>query len=206
VKLVIEDNCFKKNLTYYRQHTAAYIEETITLDMQPELDTFLDLLGKDGHILDVGCGSGRDSRFFIEHGYTVTAIDATPEIAEQTSIYLGHNVVVQAAQEINSIEEFDGVWACASLLHIPEEELLDTFVKIFTALKPEGVWYMSFKHGNGEQWDNRGRFFNYHTADSIKKIILQLPGIEIVSISEDTKKLRGNPQCWVNIFVMKNKA
>ncbi len=193
----------QKILSYYRRNASEYIKETLELDMHKERDFFLDLVKDGGHILDIGCGSGRDSRVFIDSGYMVTAIDACPEIAELTSEFLGQKVVVQNAQDINQIENFDGIWSCASLLHVPDKELINTFKKIVTALKIGGVWYISFKDGSGENWDERGRFFNYHTISSMHHIIDQLTDTEIISISKDTTELRGKAQSWLNIFLRK---
>ncbi len=200
------NNISEKTLTYYRQNAAAYIEETIENDMRVILDSFLIFVQDGGHILDLGCGSGRDSRFFIDNGYQVTATDASLEIAEFASAFLVQEVLIQPAQSINEIEKYDGVWACASLLHVPRTEIFGTFVKIIGALKPGGIWYMSFKHGAGEYWDERGRYFNCYTTQSMTKVIRRLFNIEIISIAKDFKQLRGKPQCWLNIFIRKKEA
>jgi len=173
----------RKNLGYYRRNAAIYIEETKNNNMHAILEQFLHFVQDAGHILDLGCGSGRDSHFFIERGYHVTATDASCEIAELASTFLGQKVMVQLAQEINETKEYDGVWACASLLHVPKAEIFDTFARITTSLKPGGIWYMSFKHETGERWDERGRFFNCYSKQSMTQLINQFSEIKIISIS-----------------------
>lgn len=115
------NNLPKKILRYYQQNAAAYIEETKSFDMSDVLSEFIHLLPPKGHLLDLGCGSGRDSRFFLERGYLVTAIDPSAEIARLASAFLGQPVRQQAAQDIDETAVYDGVWACASLLLRPTE-------------------------------------------------------------------------------------
>lgn len=102
-------NITEKNLVYYRHNSAAYVEETVKMDMSANLDQFLSYLQDGGHILDLGCGSGRDILFFIGHGYTVMAMDPAPEFAKLASLLLNQQVITQPAQSINEIEKYDGI-------------------------------------------------------------------------------------------------
>ncbi|RLJ17525.1 SAM-dependent methyltransferase [bacterium endosymbiont of Escarpia laminata] len=145
-------------MDYYEKNAGAFIESTLQVDMQPLYQRFLPLLPRYAHILDAGCGSGRDARHFIKNGYQVTAFDASTEIAALAEKEIGQSVQVQRLQDIHYQNQFDGIWACASLLHVPAKELPDVFHRLTDALKPNGVIYCSFKYGRGE-YEKQGRRF-----------------------------------------------
>ena len=193
----------EKILHFYRENADTYIEETKGLDMSQTLYRFLEYLPSKGHILDLGCGSGRDTIFFQQHGYRVTAMDAVPEIASICSRNIGQEVLVMSAQSMDARECYDGIWACASLLHIPEMELGDTLYRLNVALKPGGVCYMSFKKGQGERWDEKGRFFFDTTPDIIRQALCHIEKIDILDIEEQIRPLRDKRQTWVNVFFRK---
>lgn len=145
-------------MDYYTNNAKAYVESTLHVDMQPLYQCFLPLLPEKAHILDAGCGSGRDARYFIEHGYQVTAFDASVAIAAIAESEIGQIVQAQRFQDVQYHNQFDGIWACASLLHVPASELSDVFHRLAHALKPGGVIYCSFKYGRGE-YEKQGRRF-----------------------------------------------
>jgi SAM-dependent methyltransferase len=122
--------------------------------MSPLYTRFLYWLPNSGHILDAGCGSGRDAFAFQKRGYQVAAFDASPTLAKFAATYCGLSVQVMRFQEINWLRRFDGIWACASLLHVPAAELPDVLIRMADALKPRGVLYASFKYGQGEREHN----------------------------------------------------
>jgi len=193
----------EQNQLFYQHNADAYIKKTQQLDMGETRKAFIDLLPAKAHILDLGCGSGRDSRAFLDRSFTVTASDACPAIAELTSKFLGQKVLLQTAQEICDKEKYDAIWACASLLHIPKQEILDTSIAITSALKPGGIWYMSFKLGNGERWNADGRFFNNYTIETLKKLLSSIPQIKILSLYEKEATTYDSTQCWLNALVKK---
>ncbi|QYZ67525.1 MAG: tellurite resistance protein [Gammaproteobacteria bacterium (ex Lamellibrachia satsuma)] len=145
-------------MDYYKNNAKTFVESTLQVDMQPLYRRFLPLLPGYAHILDAGCGSGRDARHFIKNGYQVTAFDASTEIAALAEKEIGQSVQVQRLQDIQYQNQFDGIWACASLLHVPAKELSDVFHRLADALKPNGVIYCSFKYGRGE-YEKQGRRF-----------------------------------------------
>ncbi|MBL3591638.1 MAG: class I SAM-dependent methyltransferase [gamma proteobacterium endosymbiont of Lamellibrachia anaximandri] len=145
-------------MDYYKNNAKTFVESTLQVDMQPLYQRFLPLLPGYAHILDAGCGSGRDARHFIKNGYQVTAFDASTEIAVLAEKEIGQSVQVQRLQDIQYQNQFDGIWACASLLHVPAKELPDVFHRLADALKPNGVIYCSFKYGRGE-YEKQGRRF-----------------------------------------------
>lgn len=203
VEKLQSDTITAKNLQFYQTNAQHYAIETLKFDMRALQQKFTDLLPSKAHILDLGCGSGRDSRAFIDHGYKVTAVDGSAEIASAASTYLGQDVAVKLIQDLNAVETFDGIWACASLLHITKSQIPKTFESIGRALKPGGIWYMSFQCGDGERWDDQGRFFNDYSVHSIQPVLNSLSSIEIIDIKQQSAQLRGKVQNWLNVFIRK---
>lgn len=192
-----------KTLSFYNANAEQYVAETIDLDISKNRDLFLTHIPNAGHILDLGCGSGRDSRFFIENDYLVTATDGSKELAIVASDLIGQTVQVQTFQELDYINEFDGIWACASLLHCPKSEMAELISKINQALKVNGVVYMSFKYGQDERVDERGRFFNDYTESELSDLIKAQPGLNILELSTELKPLRSGFQNWLNLIAKK---
>lgn len=147
-----------ETLSYYRDQTETFVLDTQAVDMAPLYAHFLPYLHGNARILDAGCGSGRDARAFAERGFQVTAFDASPAMAAVAEAHSGAPVAVLRFQEIAWREAFDGIWACASLLHVPTAELPDVMHRLGRALKLGGILYASFKYGHGEQMRN-GRHF-----------------------------------------------
>jgi SAM-dependent methyltransferase len=145
---------------YYDKNAAAYFDETAHLDMSDLRRRFTDLLPEGARILDAGCGSGRDSRAFADQGFDVVAIDASAGMAAQASDQLGVDVRVMRFEVIEFAEEFDGIWASASLLHVPGAGLPTVLERFATALRPDGILYLSFRLGETEQWRGGRRFHN----------------------------------------------
>ena len=147
-----------ENLLYYEQHAAAFFEATVAVDMRKLHERFLSLVPDGGHILDAGCGSGRDAKIFAVRGYRVTAFDASPALAKLAGAHIGQPVQVRTFHEMEEIACYDGIWACASLLHLPANAIPKAIGRLWAALKPGGCFYFSFKHGRGER-EHNGRHF-----------------------------------------------
>jgi SAM-dependent methyltransferase len=143
---------------YYDTHAKEYCESTVHLDLRDVYVPFLKQLAPGAHILDAGCGSGRDTKVFSERGFRVTAIDASAELARLAQSLTGRRCEVLRFQDMKFREEFDGIWACASLLHIPKGEMIDVLPRFIQALKPGGIFYISLKEGEGERIAEDGRF------------------------------------------------
>ena len=131
-----------KTLNYYNQNAQSFSDSTLHVDMSALYAEFLPLIPKHGHILDAGCGSARDAMYFKQQGFTVSAFDASPELAKLASNYLQQAVEVKTFQQLNCTNKYDGIWCCASLLHVPKAELPQVFLKLQNALKPNGVLYV----------------------------------------------------------------
>lgn len=199
------ENKFRSNLDetvkYYEEHAQEFIESTISADVTELYELFEKHLTPDSIILDLGCGSGRDSKYFVEKGYRVVAIDPSAAMCEQTR-ELAHIPVYQMkAEQMNFSNEFDAVWACASLLHVPLEEQKNVLQKITEALKPGGVLYASWKYGEGKQIQDERCFINMNEKD-LYDILTKIKKLGIIKIWE-TQDVRNNRkhQKWINILM-----
>ncbi len=186
---------------YYSTKAVEYCEETSQFDVGDLYRPFLEHLSPGAHILDLGCGSGRDSKAFREMGYDVTSVDGSAEIAAWASAYTGHSVAVKSFQEIDYKEEFDGVWASASLLHCHQGQLQDAIHRILESLKGAAVGYMSFKWGDASSVDDRGRHFTNQTTQSLRELLEKQESAEILDIWDSEMILRGQPQKWVYALI-----
>jgi SAM-dependent methyltransferase len=144
------------SIAYYDKNSQAFLERTIHADVQAEHRKFLKLVPKGGRILDAGCGVGRDSKYFLSQGHEVVSFDASIEMVKLTSNLLGKKALHLLFQEMQFSNEFDAVWANASLLHVPYEGLREVLQLLHKALLPSGIFYASFKYGNSmRQADDR---------------------------------------------------
>ena len=132
-------------LNYYNQNAKQFIANTVNVDFTKTQDRFLSRLDSGSYILDFGCGSGRDTKYFMEQGFQVDAIDGSEELCKLASDYTGILVKNMLFQDLNEKEKYDAIWACSSILHLTKEELRDVLVKMAAALKPDGILYISFK-------------------------------------------------------------
>jgi SAM-dependent methyltransferase len=171
--------------------------------MGETLDKFITYLPEGGEILDLGCGSGRDSVYFIDRGFDVTAVDGSEEMCELASIHIGQDVLHMQFSELDFQEVFDGIWACASLLHTTPDELEDILSKVIESLKPSGVLYMSFKYGEFSGFRN-GRYFNDLKTKDLKDLLSNFNNIDLLETwkSPDVRTERGD-DLWLNVIVKK---
>ena len=188
------------SIEYYNQNASEYFEQTVDIDMQDCWDGFTKLLPEGGSILDLGCGSGRDSAYFIDHGFDVTAMDASEEMCDLASIHIGQDVLNLSFDEIDFDEVFDGIWACASLLHVPGDKIEDIFKKIKKSLKINGVLFMSFYYGDFEG-ERNGRYYKDYRTRDLKELILQHKDMEIIEIQKCEDLRPDNDKVWIYVLV-----
>ena len=194
----------KKNQTiqYYDQNATDFVENTRNVDFHVIQDEFLGKLPEGAAILDLGCGSGRDTKYFLEHGYQVNAIDGSAELCALASEYTGIPVRCLLFQEWNEREAYDGIWACSSLLHLSYGELDDVLYRIENALRPQGILYMSFKHGVFEG-ERNGRYFLDFTEEKMDQLLKNHTGLRLLRSfhTEDVRPDRKEE--WLNLFLQK---
>ena len=136
---------------YYDLHAQSFEVDTVRLEMERLYLPFLRRLPAGGTVLDAGCGPGRDALAFQRRGFQVEAFDASGEMVRLAAARLDQPVAQSRFQDLVAIDQYDGIWACASLLHVPASELPDVFKRLEQALKPSGMLYLSFKYGQGER-------------------------------------------------------
>lgn len=192
-----------KTIEYYDSNADGYYDSTVNLDMSAQYSMFEKRLYAGAHILDLGCGSGRDAKYFLDQGYEVAAIDGSEKLCKKASALTGIEVRNILFQDLDYIEEFDGVWACASLVHVNSEELPEILKKISASLKDDGILYASFKMGDfsGER---DGRYYTDLTEESITKIINMIPefSIQESAISDDIRD--GMDNQWISVIAIKH--
>lgn len=188
---------------YYNENAAEYFQSTVNVDMSALRSRFLAHVPDGGHILDAGCGSGRDSLAFLNAGYRVTAFDASPRMATLAGEHIGQHVEVLRFQDITWSNAFDGIWACASLLHVPRQELSEVLQRLTRALKPGGVLYISFKYGDQDR-DEAGRHFTNLDETGLALLLDQVPGLHCLEqwISGDQRVDRAHER-WLNAILRK---
>src|SRR5574344_1378393 len=156
-------------LAYYNKNAQEYFDKTINGNMNKAYHLFISCLKSNDNILDLGCGSGRDSKYFIEQGYNITAIDGSKEMCKIASTYINQEVYNITFDELNTNKKYNGIWACATLLHINKSEFINTLNKLYSILVDDGILYISLKNGdNNEIVDNK--FYQYYTKDELDKI------------------------------------
>ena len=190
-----------KTLQYYNANAKSFTANTFFVDFSQIQQEFLTTLSPGAYILDFGCGSGRDTKYFLEHGYKVDAIDGSLELCKLASAHTGIKVRQMLFQELQERERYDGIWACASILHVAKNELPDILQRMHNALKPDGIIYVSFKYGDFEG-ERSGRYFSDFTEESFGKLVKGIHGlvIEKMWITGDVRDGREEEK-WLNIIL-----
>lgn len=193
-----------KTLDYYNQNAEAFVANTVSVDFKQTQDKFVNRLETGDYILDFGCGSGRDTKYFLEAGLRVDAIDGSEELCKIASEYTGIEVKKMLFQELDSDSKYDGIWACSSILHLPKNDLKLVLRKINTALKKKGIVYTSFKYGEFEG-ERNGRYFTDFTIETFKEFIQDIGDLKLDEywITGDVRPGRGEEK-WLNIILQKN--
>ena len=191
-------------LKYYAKNTEEFIASTLEADMSKTQEKFLSLLPKGAHILDLGCGSGRDSLCFLQQGFQVTAVDGSEELAKFAGELIGQGVVVADFKDLVLPKaSFDAIWASASLLHVHSEALPGILAKVIDLAKPGAIFYMSFKYGDYEG-ERGGRYYTdlneARFADLMQKSGRSLEIIE-QWVAKDVRP--DKPELWLNTFARK---
>ena len=189
-----------KTLEYYQKNADLFVEGTVSVDMHDAQMRFLRMLLPHAYILDFGCGSGRDAKAFLDQGYQVDAVDGSPELCCMASELIGKPVKQMLFDDLSVSNQYDGIWACASILHLPRRNLVDVLPKISNALKTDGVLYASFKYGSYEGMRD-GRYFTDFTEESLGNLMDEVPSLLIVDtwITDDVRPER--EERWINTLV-----
>jgi 2-polyprenyl-3-methyl-5-hydroxy-6-metoxy-1,4-benzoquinol methylase len=190
-------------LDYYNNNAKKYFDMTVDADMSEQYNFFLQYV-KGGRLLDLGCGSGRDSLYFKNLGFEVTAIDGSEELCKLASLYTGLDVKCMRFDELREIGYYDGIWASASLLHVDKRFLIYVLKRTRDALKQSGYMYAAMKNGVGEEVTREGRYFGYSTFDEFSKMSNKA-GLEVVDFYSSKSVSNPNELRYWNNYILKKK-
>ena len=188
---------------YYNDKAKQFFDDTVNLDMEKLYRSFLDLIPEKGKILDAGCGSGRDTLYFKNRGYSVTAFDYSEELVKLASEHIGGTVLHMSFDDLTFKAEFDGIWACASLLHVPKSKMKSVIDKLAEALKQGGILYVSFKYGDKEEV-RKDRLFSDYTEPAFTALVKKIPSLKIIKhwkTADVRPKRKG--EYWFNVLIRK---
>lgn len=187
-------------IKFYNDNAKEYIELTREVDMSHLYRMFENSIPVGGKILDVGCGSGRDTKHFVDEGYIVTAIDGSEELCKAASEYSGVNVIEMDIENLDLPGNYDGIWACASLLHVEKRNMKSVISKLFSLLNNKGILYASWKYGDGER-EEGGKHYSDYTEEQIGELISsdRIKSFKIWTSKDQTRV----DTTWVNLLVYK---
>lgn len=190
-------------MTYYQRNAQTFFDATVGVDMSSLYAPFLSQVVPGGRVLDAGCGSGRDAKAFNALGYQVEAFDASAEMVRLAAAYTGLSVRQMTFNMLEAEERYDGIWCCASLLHLPQAELPEAMRRLARALKPGGVWYLSFKYGASER-EKEGRHFTDLNEAGLQTLVSALPQVSIVEQWTTHDKRPDRDEVWLNALLRKH--
>lgn len=193
-----------RTIDFYEKNAEVFSEGTLDVDFAPVQDRFAALLPERGLILDMGCGSGRDTKYFLSKGFKVDAIDGSEQLCRIAAVNTGIAVRHMMFNELDENELYHGIWACASILHLPRPELADVLNRMIRALRRDGYIYTSFKYGDFEGYRNE-RYFTDFTESSFADFINDIPGGEIAEewVSSDARPEK-SAEKWLNLIIRRN--
>jgi ubiquinone/menaquinone biosynthesis C-methylase UbiE len=158
-------------------------------------------------VLDLGCGPGRDAKYFTEQGLEVVGIDLSKNFLQLAiknapkATFMLHDLRNLPFKEAS----FDGIWSCASLLHLPKSDVSSTLDNLYRFLKPKGILFVSLQIGIGEKvvekthYSQGKKFFAYYTQEEFNQL-LQDSGFKIL----DSFFLPNIPK-WLSFYAIKEK-
>lgn len=193
-----------KTIDYYNKHGLEYSSNTKSVEMTDHYSKFESMLNEGAVILDAGCGSGRDTKHFLETGFKVNAFDGSKAMSKFASEFTGIDVACASFTDYKYLENYyDGIWCCAALLHLSRKEIRKTIKSFYKALKNDGIVYLSFKYGTGELTDANGRYFSLLNEDDFVLFTDGGLSIENSYISNDNS---GRDVKWMNLILRKHSA
>lgn len=195
----------KSTIEYYNHFATDFYKNTVGVEFTVMQNIFLAKLKEGALILDFGCGSGRDTKYFIEQGFRVEAVDGSLELCKLASEYTGIKVKNMFFEELSEVEKYDGIWACSSILHLPVDELVNVMKRMAVALKSDGIIYTSFKYGifSGER---NGRFFTDMTEETFAHFMTKIEDLKVETqwVTSDVRPGRGEEK-WLNLILRKTQ-
>jgi len=185
---------------FYKVNANKFFNDTALVDMSALYIVFSEYLKKGDRVLDAGCGSGRDSKYFKEKGYDVEAFDVCEELTLLATDFSGITVDVKRFEELDVDSYYDGIWCCASLLHVPYARMVDVFTRLRNACKDRGIIYMSFKYGQNERVQG-GRHFTDLDEFRLMKIVENTSGLIIRKVWNTSDQREDRKELWINTIL-----
>ncbi|MHA3060047.1 class I SAM-dependent methyltransferase [Acinetobacter sp. ANC 4636] len=192
-----------QTINYYNANAQMFCETTYKVDMESLYQPFLRFLPEHAFILDLGCGSGRDTLAFKNKGYQVEAIDYAEALVAKARELTGLEIRQQSFYDLNENEKYNGIWACASLLHCERNRLPDVLEKMLHALKPNGLIYMSFKYGDSDR-EKDGRKFTDLNEQHAQELLAQFDETSLIQQWITIDKRPDRTEEWLNLLWKKN--
>ncbi len=189
-------------IEYYNRNAQEYAENTRYVYMFDIRSVFLRYIDPAGRILDAGCGGGRDMKVFMENGYSVDAFDASPEMCRVASEYTGEKISCCDFSDFRPYFTYSGIWACASLLHLQEEEFFAFFRRFKEYLNANGVIYFSMKAGVTDGYDEKGRWYLGFDDRRLNRILQENPELRRVKYWKTIDNLNRDLS-WYNVILQK---
>ncbi|MBO4279367.1 MAG: class I SAM-dependent methyltransferase [Spirochaetales bacterium] len=191
-------------IEYYNRNAAEYFDSVIAADMTKTYRRFLQYVPDGGSIIDLGCGSGRDLKFFREKGYMAEGIDASEKLCELAREYSGCPVVCTDFLSWKADGLYDAFWANASLLHLTENEIISFFEEKTRYLAGSGVVYMSMKTDISRGDDAKGRYFTPFSEELFGQI-LESSELDLLERWSDTDALGRSDTKWESVILRAKK-
>ena len=188
-------------IKYYDENATYYFDSTSQVDLVSLYKEFLEYVPAGGRIMDLGCGSGRDVKWFRDHGYEAYGLDASEKLVRIASEKLGIPVKVGFIEEWIADKAFDGIWCCASIMHLDDEAIEQFFSNLKDNLKPDGVLFMSVKSGIETGTDSYGRYFRDFEEDDIDELLARYPGLELKELWYTEDAFHRNSFRWLNVLI-----
>jgi len=187
---------------YYNDRAEQFFSSTLRVDMSPIYQRFLNGLAPGASILDAGCGSGRDARAFADLGFTVNAFDASEELAKRASEHCGFAVDVRRFEDVDEVAQYDAIWCCASLLHVPLSDMHGVLSKLWAALKAGGRMYVSYKLGSGER-SHDGRRFTDADEPTVRAWLGAMPEFQRIELWQTQDQRPDRTESWTNALAFR---
>ena len=192
------------SIDYYNLYAVPYYEETVDVDMTEVIEPFMELLPENAEVLDLGCGSGRDTIVLEERGFYVTPMDGSEEMCKLAEINTDQEVLQMTYDEMEFDDVFDGIWACAALVHLTDDEMREIMKKLIQALKADGILYFSVHKGDRDGIYN-GRYFRDYTRKELSDLMEEFPELELINMwtTQDARSGKSDGQ-WLNVLAKKS--
>lgn len=192
------------SIDYYNRYAVPYYEETVDVDMTEVIEPFMELLPENAEVLDLGCGSGRDTIVLEESGFYVTPMDGSEEMCKLAEINTDQEVLQMTYDEMEFDDVFDGIWACAALVHLTDDEMREIMKKLIQALKADGILYFSVHKGDRDGIYN-GRYFRDYTRKELSDLMEEFPELELINMwtTQDARSGKSDGQ-WLNVLAKKS--